>query len=90
MKRASLCIYCGKSIEHPSDPEQIKEIHEILMAHDKVCENNPIVTENKALRDAVELAFAEGFASDKNKDVDTAFNASLTKAFLINLEDITK
>jgi hypothetical protein len=87
--KAAMCIYCGMNIPHSDNPENIKEIHQTLMAHDRICEHNPTNAENKALKEAVVLAFSEGFASD-SKDVNEAFKHSLTKKFLDKLRELTK
>jgi len=92
MKRASLCIYCGKSIEHPDDPAQVQAIHEIFIKHDRECPSNPIAIENQVLKRALISTFKEGFIAGATSTFghEMAWKVSVSKRLLDEMEKKTK
>lgn len=44
--RKGFCMFCGKCFEMKSeDEESVKAVYEQAMAHDRVCDSNPLVKE---------------------------------------------
>lgn len=89
MGKATMCIYCGHTIPHPNDPDEINkqlpEIHKRMVEHDQTCSKNPLV---KRIKELEELT--HNFATGKDDGQSKTIVMSIPEKKLKDLQDAVR